>query len=419
MQAKTVLSALAYAAAGAGIAFAAWYPGNWLIVLLALPVLWAASAGRVAAGAMWAGYYLVAARDIPVVCARFFSVHGELAATPALLVGVAFWIAQACVLAMPWMVLKPAPAPASRQSGLWWRATLALLVSVLPPIGIVGWVSPLHVASVLAPGAGIYSLVYAVLVFAVLASYHLWLFPVRWPAAIGAAFVLLVAPAASSDSSLRPPPGWVAIDTAMGQLDQGSYAALYARSEALQLAARKAFDAGARVVVMPEEMTGLWRDSTQFWWDSSLTQLKDSRQTLVLGVDLLVSESPRRYADSAIVLGTGSGRFDSRQPVPAGLWRPTAPVSAVLGDLGQDFLTIDGHRAAFSICYEDFLFWPHWRLLLVRPDVLLGLANNWFDDGLAVGQIQRQSITSIARIAGVPLLRAVNVPSSSTPKARP
>ncbi len=361
---------------------------------------------------MWAGYYLVAARDIPVVCARFFSVHGELAATPALLVGVTLLIAQACVLAMPWIVLKPTPA--SRHSGLWWRATLALLVSVLPPIGIVGWVSPLHVASVLAPGAGIYSLVYAAVILAALACYHLWLFPVRWPAAIGAGFVLLVAPAASFDSPLRPPPGWVAIDTTMGQLDQGSYTALYARSEALQLAARKAFDAGARVVVMPEEMTGLWRGSTQFWWNSSLTQLKDSRQTLVLGVDLLVSESPRRYADSAIVLGTGSGRFDSRQPVPAGLWRPTAPVSAVLGDLGQDFLTIDGHRAAFSICYEDFLFWPHWRLFLVRPDVLLGLANNWFDDGLAVGQIQRQSITSIARIAGVPLLRAVNVSNSPT-----
>ena len=138
-----------------------------------------------------------------------------------------------------------------------------------------------------------------------------------------------------------------------------------------------------------------------------------------MGVDLRVSESPRRYADSAIVLGAGDGRFDSRQPVQAGLWRPMAPLSAVLGDLSQDFLTIDGHRAAFSICYEDFLFWPHWRLFLVRPDVLLGLANNWFDDGLAVGEIQRQSISSIARIAGVPLLRAVNVPNSPTLNAKP
>lgn len=417
MQARTLLSALTNAAAGAGIAFAAWYPGHWLIVLLALPVLWAASPGRAAAGAMWAGYYLVAARDIPVGCARFFSVHGELAATPALMVGVAFWIAQACVLALPWMALKPAPA--APQPGLWWRSMLALVISTMPPLGIIGWVSPLHIASVMFPGAGIYSLVYALLVFAVLAGYRLWLFPVRRPAAIGAAFTLLVAPAASSDSLMRPPTGWVAIDTAMGQLDQASYAALYARTQALQLEARKAFDTGARVVVLPEEMTGLWRDSTQFWWDRSLTQLKDSRQTLVLGVDLLVSDSPRRYTDSAIVLGAGAGRFDSRQPVPAGLWRPMAPVSAVLGDLGQDFLTIDGRRVAFSICYEDFLLWPHWRLFLVRPDVLLGLANNWFDDGLAVGQIQRQSIASIARIAGVPLLRAVNVLNSSNLNTTP
>jgi hypothetical protein len=74
----------------------------------------------------------------------------------------------------------------------------------------------------------------------------------------------------------------------------------------------------------------------------------------------------------------------------------------------QPYLLIAGRRTAFSICYEDLLWWPHWRLLLDRPDVLVGMANNWFAHDLPLTQIQRQSIQSVARLAGVPLRRAVN-----------
>jgi apolipoprotein N-acyltransferase len=128
----------------------------------------------------------------------------------------------------------------------------------------------------------------------------------------------------------------------------------------------------------------------------------------VLGVDLMVSHEPVRYADSAVVVGAGLGRLDSRQPVPAGLWRPGAAVSAVLGSPAQGFLSIDGRRAAVSICFEDYLIWPHWRLLIDHPDVLIGMSNGWFNSDLAVSQIQSQSVQSIARLAGVPLVRAVN-----------
>jgi apolipoprotein N-acyltransferase len=76
--------------------------------------------------------------------------------------------------------------------------------------------------------------------------------------------------------------------------------------------------------------------------------------------------------------------------------------------LTQRYLDVAGRRAAFSICYEDFLWWPHWRLLIDRPDVMVSMSNGWFSADLALAQIQQQSVQSIAQLAGVPLLRVVN-----------
>jgi apolipoprotein N-acyltransferase len=146
--------------------------------------------------------------------------------------------------------------------------------------------------------------------------------------------------------------------------------------------------------------------------------LAASNKTLTLGVDLVDTGSLAggsvpggpflRYTDSALVIGADAERFDSCQPVPAGLWRLWADVSATAGSLTQPYLVVAGRRTAFSICYEDLLWWPHWRLLVDRPDVFVGMSNNWFSADLALAHIQRQSAQSIAKLAGVPFLRALN-----------
>lgn len=397
---KPLVAAL-YGVAGAAIALMVWYPGHWPIALLALPMLWAIAPGRWSAGAMWAAYYLVGARDIPMMCARFFAGYGELSAIAAHALGVAFWLAQAAVLAAPWALLKPA-----RDASAWslaWRAGAALLLVSLPPLGVIGWLSPLHIASALYPATRWIGLTIALLLLATIAGFC------RRPAALtAAALAALAIPAHVLALTPAAPAGWTALDMHMGKLDQANYAAMYDRSNRVQLAAQDAFNAGTRVVVVPEEIIGMWRPSTKFWWQGFVSNLRARGQTLVLGVDLMVSDEPVRYSDSAVVAGAGLGRLDSRQPVPAGLWRPGAAVSAVLGNIAQGFLSIDGRRAAVSICFEDYLIWPHWRLLTERPDVLIGMSNGWFNSDLAVSQIQSQSVRSIARLAGVPLVRAVN-----------
>ena len=284
----------------------------------------------------------------------------------------------------------------------------------LPPLGIIGWLSPVHVASALYPGWQLAGLLLGMCMLATAAC-------VRYSLAALFVGVLLMGAAAVAHlvgHGPAVPAGWAAADTSLGRLYQRDYEALHARSVATMQAAQREFESGVRVVVLPEELVGLWRPAIGYWWRDYLQYLAASNKTLIPGVDLvetgslpsgsITGEPFLRYTDSAVVVGAGVGRFDSRQPVPAGLWQPWAKVSASPGSVTQPYLVIAGRRAAFSICYEDFLWWPHWRLPIDRPDVLVSMSNGWFSADLALAHIQLQSVQSIAQLAGVPLLRAVN-----------
>ncbi|TAM48971.1 MAG: conjugal transfer protein TraB [Paraburkholderia sp.] len=406
--ALAVIRFLTIATAGAAIALIAWFPGHWLIALLALPAIWALAKGRGSATAVWIGYYLAGARDIPIACERFFAGHGELSQAAALELGILLWFLQAIALAAPWALAKPNNC----QLGHAWRAAAATLLTCVPPLGIIGWLSPLHVASELFPGGRLVALLLGLAAIATAAS-------ITRSAWARLAVVPIAGLALVAHLSEQPhtPKGWVAVNSTFGKLDQSNYSALFRRSQEAMLAAQAAFDGGDQVVILPEEAVGLWRPAVRFWWEPFVTSLTGSRRTLVLGADLPVSGTDDatpglskefRYTDSAIVLGATHGRLDSRQPVPGGLWRPGARVSARLGSLRQRYQIVAGKLVGFSICYEDYLLWPHWRLYLHRPDLLVSMANDWFASDLALSHIQLQSIESVARLSAVPLLRTVN-----------
>lgn len=408
LTALAAIRCLVTATAGAAIALIAWFPGHLLIALLALPAIWSLAKGRWSATAVWIGYYLTGARDIPIASERFFSGHGELTPSSAFELGVLLWLLQAIALSTPWALAKPNNC----QRGCAWRAAIATLLTCVPPLGIIGWLSPLHVASVLFPGWRLVALLLGLSAIAIAAS-------VRRNSRARLAAVSIAGLGLVAHLSAQPhaPTGWVAVNSTFGKLDQSNYGALFRRSQAAMLAAQAAFDKGNQVVILPEEIVGLWRPAVRFWWRPLVTNLAGQRRTLVLGADVSSGATGDatpgfnnyfRYTDSAIVVGATHGRFNSRQPVPGGLWRPGARVSARLGRLGQRYANVGGKVVGFSICYEDYLLWPHWRLYVRRPDVLVSMASDWFAPDLALAQIQWQSIASVARLSGVPLVRAVN-----------
>ncbi|MGF6976142.1 apolipoprotein N-acyltransferase [Paraburkholderia sp. JPY465] len=403
LQAGIPLSRCGVAAAtGIMVAFLAWYPGHDALVLLALPAAWSKSRGRLACFTLWAAYYLTGARDIPVVCERFFAGYHDLKAPVAFALGIACWLLQALVLALPWTILKRGPTASAVNHA--WRVALAALAVTVPPIGVIGWLSPLHVASALYPGWRLAGMVLGMAALGVAGM-------PRWTRKVWLAGALLAALSMCAHWQWTPPDSpvrWTAVNTALGRFDQSTYPSLYARTLWLRAVVERAFAGGARVVILPEEIAGLWRPAMTLWWRPDIERMRAAGQTLLIGMDIGVSTTPFRYTDSAVVTGAGRGRMDSRQPVPVALWQPGGQISAIRGDFTQHFLTIAGRRAAMSLCYEDLLWWPHWRMLLDQPDIVISLSNGWFDAGLALPEIQQQGIASVARLAGAPLLRATN-----------
>ncbi|MGF6875793.1 apolipoprotein N-acyltransferase [Paraburkholderia sp. MM5477-R1] len=396
------LACVALIATGALVALSTWYPGQWQVLLLLLPAIWSRVPGRTSAIAIWIGYYLAGARDIPVVSMRFFSGYGDLTRPEALMLGFSFWIAQACVLATPWAVLKPESDASAARHAL--CAAVATVLVTVPPLGIIGWLSPAYVASTLFPGWKAPGLVLGIAATTCAASVSRG----RFARQVATLLAILSLLARSVASAPLVPSRWTALDTRLGRFDQSSYASLYARTRQVQTIAQRAFSEGATVVVLPEEIVGLWRPAMGYWWRDDIQAFAAAKRTLIVGMDLTASGTPFRYTDSAVIVGADHGRLDSRQPVPAALWRPGAAVSAIRGSLSQPYVMVAGKSVAFSICYEDLLWWPHWRILLHSPDVLVSLSNSWFDSDLALAQIQRQGVAAIARLSGVPLLRAVN-----------
>jgi hypothetical protein len=96
----------------------------------------------------------------------FFAGHGELSQAAAFELGILLWFLQAIALAASWALAKPNNC----QRGHAWRAVAATLLTCVPPLGIIGWLSPLHVASKLSPAWQLIGLLLGLATIAMAAS---------------------------------------------------------------------------------------------------------------------------------------------------------------------------------------------------------------------------------------------------------
>jgi apolipoprotein N-acyltransferase len=360
-------------------------------------LFWAASRTRLAAFLLWLGYYLAGARDVPVIFTSFFpeSWSGW---------GGVVWLIHAALLALPWVILwreKPTPQRAILS------AAAALLVTTLPPLGILGWLSPLLLAGEAFPGTGWIGLglTFCILVLLAGCARKHW-----------RALVLLSVVATSTSLAVntwytppRTPDGWIAIDTALGDYPKDR-AAAYHHHQALMRAVEAKLNVGAKVIVLPEGIVGLWRAGSQFWWRDIDQMARERNATVVLGADL--PADGERYFNGVALLGATAGALRGRVPMPIGVWRPGQEVGGVPDLLGSGTTHLHGIQVAYSICYEDFLIYPMLLSSLDKPRAIISLSNNWFADDLDAVWIQRRSIENQARLFGLSLVRAVNLAST-------
>ena len=215
----------------------------------------------------------------------------------------------------------------------------ALFLTAFPPIGIVGWASPLTAAGVFFPGWRVGGLVSTVVVIEILALCD-WRRLLLGTGVIVAWAVLLRGPAPTIA-------GWEGVNTCGGKTDETN-----AMRKMIELPRLMRFTS-ARVTVYPETVAGLWMPGEDEWW---ARELNGVRQTVLVGAEVL--EPDGHYANAVIEVNQVGSRvvYRQRMPVPLTMWRPWAS---------------DGARA---YCFKIPWPWPperRRRIDLLRADPCL------------------------------------------------
>lgn len=366
-----------------------------------LPLVWTVCKQRSSLGMFAFSYYALAARGMPAGGAVFFGPNASFIFSGLL------WTLSSIVLTMPWIALWTNKRQSFQMTFL--RLLLIFVIISVPPIGLLGWASPLLAVGILLPGSGWQGLLIFVAVISLLKSAgirkhgYLCYYTVVVVVVILAAFT----PHPKADSVA----GITGIDTYYGLVASGSmrFSDGFIRTSDIAI---KALSEESKYILAPETIAGIWTPASEDFWRGLAHLLKQREQTLIIGAEIY--DVTGKYDNCMIFLGFDENKqYRQRVPVPVSMWIPfgvAGTANAYWFDSGLIELA-DGHRAAMLVCYEQFLVWP---ILLSfanpfrSPDMIIASANQWWCKETSIPAIQLQCAQSWARLFSVPLVSATN-----------
>lgn len=389
-----------YAGVGALVGGIAWGQGEhiWgLVGLLLLPLLWGASTTRWEGLALMLSYFAAGARGLPGGAVVFF---GD---TAPHWWGFAMWLGASMLLSMPF-VLCWSSERGKRAAGF----VLAVFACLVPPLGIVGWLSPLSVAGILFPSGGWLGLALTGLLVVALA-----LLKGRLIAVLAVAVAIANLASLRADSVVRM--RWMGFDTSFPKLSSAAadQATQFLSSmDRIQWLRGVVADmpAGA-TLLLPETVLGRFDGVAQTMLSQAEGELVGKNSRVLVGAEL--PEDSGRYKNALVVLGAQRG--DDRAaiqgiPVPISMWKPWASDGAEADLLARgNTITVDGLRVGAAICYEQLLAYSLLRLMVDKPDLIAAVSNVWWARATNIPQIQFQSVHAFARLFGVPVFSARNM----------
>ncbi|WP_231370139.1 conjugal transfer protein TraB [Thioalkalivibrio sp. ALE16] len=361
-------------------------------LLAALPMLWALTLNRWAAG-MAAGLFVAAAgwSVAPAVPNHFDDA--------SLLMGIGAVALVGGVHAIVWL-LAWAPGVGRGFSGV-----AAILVFALPPLVWVGWASPLNAAGVFLPGLGWFGLgVFLAGLLLVMMS--------RVVSALALTVLVMAVFWGGPEMPLadRVDPSdrdWLGVDTQLGKLDFTNARDVTQR----QRDVFKSIDENRRsepYVLLPETIVGEWKFAEPMWsaWESpgfgALVGTQIHRDT-------------RGYHNSLVGVGRFAGlRYDQRFPIPWAMWNPLDPDAARADPSGPGAIQHEGQTIGVLICYEQLVAFPILTTLWERPDVIVAPSNAWWAANDAIPEMQRNIMQAWGRLFRVPVVTAINFSDSGT-----
>ena len=350
----------------------------------AVPILVAFQTRRVWALAVAAAYF--AAASWPLVRA-----YAAFAGT-SMNSGALTWMLAVALLAAPLTV-----AWSQNRAAAAWRIPMALAIGVLPPIGLIGWASPVVSAGVLFPGTAWLGLAAVITApgLILLGKPRIWI-------AIAAASVLSFC----FSQPVPPPSAWAAVETNLVPGRRFAGADELIASDTVQ---RIVSGSRATVTVLPETAISRWTEATEAFWQPTLGELRRQHRFAVVGAGLAIPGSAA-YENAALIIGGEKPQaFLQRIPVPVGMWRPvgagpSVPLSLTL----PGTVEIAGQRVAFLICYEQLLVLPVLLSAIDHPTLIVGMANQYWVREPSIPAAQRASLMAWSRLFALPLLIAEN-----------
>lgn len=347
----------------------------------------------------------------------------------SVVLAIVLWTASVALLALPWVLVW-----CSDEKQALWRAPAGILLSVIPPLGIIGWASPVLAAGILFPAMGWCGLL---LCPALTGALTVW---PRWTTAATIVAATIASLAHSADP--LPPPGWVAVNTQFGDIAHHTPSPLMQYQAALQIQ-QEATSRQAAVLAFPETVVPYWTVATEAFWDQTLSKLRARGETIIIGARIPLA-SPAgltadfttsmavlrgglgygqlghwarstdepiwnpRYLNAMFVRGAAAAVVPQRVPVPIAMWNPLRSGSAQSNWFGSGVVQIGRERAGMVVCYEQLIVWPALMTMTKHPTVLIAPANDYWAKATTIPIFQRTAIRSWARLFRVPCLFAVN-----------
>lgn len=368
----------------------AWQGPFWLVATVAaVPSLAFAQPRRTACFAVMAAYYAAASFPmIPALQAASWVVNSVVAI-------VGLFVAATLLLTVPWVLLW-SPSRNARP----WRLAAATLLSVVPPVGSIGWASPLLAAGALFPGMGWTGIVLTILVpvAATMRPFPLRVVATLMVIALIANWVAVPAQAV---------PDWEARDLSLARpMDRSGGLDALAMHRKVQSLIESS---NAHVLILPESAIPRWNDATALMWRPVAEHLASSRRLVLVGTTFSEPGSPKQR-NGAVVLGLGDSipTISQRLPVPIAMWNPFRDDSFVACPSCPGTFEIAGQRVALLVCYEQLLVLPVLLSLVESPSVLVGISSTAWTQQTSIPGSQELCLWAWGRLFRLPVLNATS-----------
>jgi hypothetical protein len=359
-----------------------------LSLSFAFPLLYLIQPNRRAAYGLAFAYYAGASWPLVSGASSFFGPNHSYWQA------VGLWIGASLLLAAPWGLFHFPTWPLR-----WLSLPLAFAGITLPPVGLIGWASPLTSAGILFPASGWLGILGLVLLPAVVIR--------RARGGILAAGAFVALANLLHPGFPRPPSGWEAVDTTFGgsELERTNPLREFQQQEWIQ---QRALASAARVIVFPETALAQWTEATEEFWEPTVTALTARDQTVFVGATVAIPASSQRLNNVIIRGAAGPTAFSQRIPPPISMWRPLSRAGFPVQLNSPATLQIGGERVGVLICYELLVAGPVLSTTWEHPTLLVGVANDYWVRKTPIPAVQHAALLAWARLYWLPSLIAAN-----------